>query len=154
MTRYLPEAVPDVLGAGELIPLSEAEVGIGFATCRTAAMAGGVRRGAGRFSPAGAQAKLALRLTDEGWALPTGREPTTHILKPAIPDLPEQDLNEHLTMRTAAALGLTVAAKDVAAEIRTDGSVDGVTPDVRAFTPRFVDAVASHAVRCLARLEA
>ena len=30
----------------------------------------------------GAQPKMALRLTDDGWHLPTGSLATTHILKP------------------------------------------------------------------------
>lgn len=61
----------------------------------------------GQFSLAGAQAKFALQKLDSGgWALPSGAEPSTHIFKPAIPGLEDQDVGETLTMRLAAGLGL------------------------------------------------
>ncbi len=63
----------------------------------------------GRFSLAGAQVKIALQRTDAGWALPFGAEPSTHIFKPAISGLTEQDVAEVLTMRTASLLGLPTA---------------------------------------------
>ncbi len=69
--------------------------------------------GTGRFSLAGAQAKVALRHTGTGWALPTGAAASTHILKPSIPGLPDQDVVEALTMRTARAIGLSVASVDL-----------------------------------------
>lgn len=70
--------------------------------------------GTGQFSLAGAQAKFALARTDDGqWAETTGARPTTHIFKPAIPGMVDQDLDEHLTMRLAAAAGLPVAHTEV-----------------------------------------
>src|SRR3546814_6493642 len=60
----------------------------------------------GKFSLAGAQAKIALHRTDSGWTDPHGAIPSTHIIKPAIPGMEDQDLVEHVTMRTAATLGL------------------------------------------------
>jgi serine/threonine-protein kinase HipA len=48
----------------------------------------------GRWSLAGAQAKLALRFEDGRWGIPWGIEPTTHILKPAIPGFGNFDLHE------------------------------------------------------------
>src|SRR3546814_19774684 len=63
----------------------------------------------GKFSLAGAQAKIALHRTDSGWTDPHGAIPSTHIIKPAIPGMEDQDLVEHVTMRTAATLGLRVA---------------------------------------------
>lgn len=68
---------------------------------------------AGKFSLAGAQAKIALHRTDGGWTDPHGATPSTHIIKPAIPGMEDQDLVEHVTMRTAAALGLRVARTSV-----------------------------------------
>lgn len=67
----------------------------------------------GKFSLAGAQAKIALHRTDSGWTDPHGAIPSTHIIKPAIPGMEDQDLIEHITMRTAAALGLRVARTSV-----------------------------------------
>ena len=68
----------------------------------------------GKFSLAGAQAKIALHHTDDGWADPSGATPSTHILKPAIPGMTDQDLAEHITMTAAAAIGLRVADSTVA----------------------------------------
>jgi serine/threonine-protein kinase HipA len=65
--------------------------------------------GLGRFSLAGAQAKFALQQTDQGWALPAGAEPSTHIFKPAIAGLADQDVSEVLSMRAAARIGLPTA---------------------------------------------
>lgn len=66
----------------------------------------------GRFSLAGAQAKFALTRTQDGWALPTGRTASTHIFKPGVVGLDLSDLNEHLTLRAAAALGVNVARSE------------------------------------------
>ncbi|GAA1927963.1 hypothetical protein GCM10009775_19970 [Microbacterium aoyamense] len=40
-----------------------------------------------------------------GWAVPVGRAPSTHILKPVIAGLKRSDLREHLTLAAAAKLG-------------------------------------------------
>jgi len=74
--------------------------------------------GAGQFSLAGAQAKVAVHFDDGQWGLPTGRIPTTHILKPAIPDLPDQDISEYLAMRAARLAGLPVP--DVSVQMFND----------------------------------
>ncbi|QOR71598.1 type II toxin-antitoxin system HipA family toxin [Ruania alkalisoli] len=63
----------------------------------------------GYFSLAGAQSKFALTWTGRSWAVPTGRSASTHIVKPGIYGLDQGDLNEHLTMRAASLLGLSVA---------------------------------------------
>lgn len=68
----------------------------------------------GQFSLAGAQAKFALQKLDDGWALPAGAEPSTHIFKPAIPGLEDQDVGEAATMRIAAKVGLPVARTFIA----------------------------------------
>jgi serine/threonine-protein kinase HipA len=49
----------------------------------------------GRFSLAGAQTKDALHLKDGQWFVPTGRIPSTHILKPQLEDFEDHTLNEH-----------------------------------------------------------
>jgi serine/threonine-protein kinase HipA len=64
----------------------------------------------GQFSLAGAQPKMPLLLDGEQWGIPSGRVPTTHILKPpAQQDLNGFDINEHLCLRLAKGLGLAVA---------------------------------------------
>lgn len=63
-----------------------------------------------RLSLAGAQTKLPVCITDEGAVrLPAPGEPTTHILKPAIPSYPGTTENEAFVMRLASEMGLPVA---------------------------------------------
>lgn len=63
-----------------------------------------------RLSLAGAQSKLPVVLADDRVALPAPGQPTTHILKPAIPRFPHTTENEALVMTLAAAVGLPVAS--------------------------------------------
>lgn len=63
----------------------------------------------GQFSLAGAQAKTALLFRDGRWGVPSGRIPTTHILKPPIEGFHDQDLNEHLCLDAASRAGLIAA---------------------------------------------
>ncbi len=104
----LPELADNLNQVGALVPLTEDEIGQRLDDLRSTTSGWGVQARSGRFSLAGAQAKLALHFDGRTWFLPTGGQATTHILKPAISSLPDQDLNEHLTMRTAANLGLLV----------------------------------------------
>ncbi|MGW5571845.1 type II toxin-antitoxin system HipA family toxin [Nocardia thailandica] len=67
----------------------------------------------GKFSLAGAQAKIALHRTADGWADPIGAIPSTHIIKPSIPTMNDQDLVEAVTLRTAAGLGLRTATCEI-----------------------------------------
>lgn len=60
----------------------------------------------GRWSLAGAQAKIALLEEGGRWGRPSGRLATNRILKPAIAGLDAHDLNEHLCMTAARHLGL------------------------------------------------
>ena len=67
-----------------------------------------------RLSLPGAQPKMALRFTDDGWHLPTGSLATTHIVKPQRghlnPALRDSiAVNEHLCQTAASALGLDAA---------------------------------------------
>ncbi|HJW73283.1 MAG TPA: type II toxin-antitoxin system HipA family toxin [Geothrix sp.] len=65
-----------------------------------------------RLSLAGAQAKVPVVLVEGAVALPLPGQPTTHILKPAIPRFEATTENEAFAMRLAAAVGLNVAAVD------------------------------------------
>jgi serine/threonine-protein kinase HipA len=93
--------------------LAEAAIGERISALAADSAAWAPSVGTGQFSLAGAQAKFALARTDDGWVEPAGDRPTTHIFKPAIPRMVDQDLNEHLTMRLAAAVGLPVAPTGV-----------------------------------------
>ncbi len=68
----------------------------------------------GQFSLAGAQGKTALLFTDGKWGVPSGKTPTTHILKPAVVGLDDHDLNEHLCLAAARHAGLLAARTRVA----------------------------------------
>lgn len=68
----------------------------------------------GKFSLAGAQAKLALQNNHGAWSKPHGASPSTHILKPAIPGMEDQDLVEAVTMGAARHLGLQAAPVGIA----------------------------------------
>jgi serine/threonine-protein kinase HipA len=68
----------------------------------------------GQFSLAGAQPKIALLFDGVRWGIPSGRIPTTHILKPpALKELDGFAENEHVCLRLARALGLPAARSEV-----------------------------------------
>ena len=62
------------------------------------------------WSLAGQQEKFALTLIENQWHEAGGSAATTHIVKPGIKVLHHQALVEHVTMRAAAATGVSVAA--------------------------------------------
>ncbi|HQZ84185.1 MAG TPA: type II toxin-antitoxin system HipA family toxin [Actinomycetota bacterium] len=68
---------------------------------------------AGMFSLSGAQPKIALRREGERWGLPFGSQATTHILKPYWDGLPGHAVNEHLSLRLAARVGLPAAQSEI-----------------------------------------
>lgn len=77
----------------------------------------------GHFSLAGAQPKMPLFFDGARWGIPSGRLPTTHILKPpAQRDLAGFDVNEHLCLRLAKQLGLAA----VEAWVETFGGQDAL----------------------------
>lgn len=65
-------------------------------------------RDTGQFSLAGAQPKTALLLENKKWGVPSGRIPTTHILKPPSGEFEGHAENEHFCLELARALGLPV----------------------------------------------
>lgn len=67
-----------------------------------------------RLSLAGAQDKLALaRLEPDGFALPLGGAPSTHLLKTPIRDLEDTVVNEAFCLELAARLGLETARVEI-----------------------------------------
>lgn len=68
-----------------------------------------------RMSLAGAQHKIALVVDGDDYYLPLGAEPSTHILKPAMPEYEGVVFNEAFCLELAAACGLaapTCAVKE------------------------------------------
>ncbi len=70
-------------------------------------------RDTGQFSLAGAQAKTALLLHERRWGVPSGRLPTTHILKPPSDEFDGHAENEHFCLVLARALNLPAAQSEV-----------------------------------------
>lgn len=67
----------------------------------------------GQFSLAGAQPKTALLRNDGRWGVPSGKMPTTHILKPATGEYAGHVENEHFCLALARRLGLRAARSTV-----------------------------------------
>lgn len=67
----------------------------------------------GQFSLGGAQPKTALFFDGKRWGIPSGRTPTTHILKPGAGHLAGHAENEHFCLALAGELGLPVARSEV-----------------------------------------
>jgi len=69
----------------------------------------------GKMSLPGAQAKTAFCWDEQRhrWGVPSGRAPTTHILKPAVPGFDGLVENEHLCQDVARRLGLLAARTSV-----------------------------------------
>lgn len=64
------------------------------------------RSGAGQFSLAGAQPKIALLFEDGRWGRPRGRTPTNTILKPPSGEFEGFAENEHICLELAGRVGL------------------------------------------------
>lgn len=70
-------------------------------------------RDTGQFSLAGAQPKTALMWEDGRWGVPSGRLPTTHILKPPGVAFDGHAENEHFCLLLARQLGIPAAGSRV-----------------------------------------
>jgi len=70
-------------------------------------------RDTAQFSLAGAQPKTALLLENERWGVPSGRTPTTHILKPPTGAFDGHAENEHFCLVLARRLGLPTATSTI-----------------------------------------
>ncbi len=67
----------------------------------------------GQFSIAGTQSKFAILYDDGRWGRPYGAIPTTHIVKPASSNFAHHEINEHLALTVARAIGLTAARSEI-----------------------------------------
>lgn len=109
-----PDRIHEMWEVSGATPMSEAEVGQRLTEMRLNPTAWTLRGDRGQFSLAGAQSKIALRRNPDGsWSHPFGSEPTTHIIKPAMPGLESQEINEHLSLSTARRLGLSASVSEV-----------------------------------------
>lgn len=107
-----PDRYADVASAGEgdVEWLSEGDVAERLRDLVEQRGTGRLPGDRGHFSLAGAQPKMPLLFDGGRWGIPSGRTPTTHILKPpAQRDLEGFDINEHFCLRLGKELGLAVA---------------------------------------------
>ena len=118
--RFLPEG-PDP-GDPEPVegkPISDTDIENILRGLGRAPLGSGAERGF-RLSIAGAQDKTALLRREGQWEIPYGATPTTHILKPAIGQLPNGlDLtasveNEHFCLTFLSELGMPAARSEIA----------------------------------------
>ena len=93
--------------------LDEADIAQRLRTLREDHAAWRLPRDAGQFSLAGAQPKTALLRQDDRWGVPSGRQPTTHILKPPTGQFDGHAENEHVCLALARRLGLPAAQTSV-----------------------------------------
>jgi len=93
--------------------LSESDIAKRLETLRADHAAWRLPRDTGQFSLAGAQPKTALLLQNDRWGIPSGRLPTTHILKPPTGHFDGHAENEHICLMLARGLGLPTAQSKV-----------------------------------------
>lgn len=93
--------------------LDEREVAERLKALREDQAAWRAARDTGQFSLAGAQPKTALMWEDGRWGVPSGRLPTTHILKPPTAAFDGHAENEHLCLTLARRLGIPAATSRV-----------------------------------------
>lgn len=112
-----PERVEPVLsGRDDAIEwLSESDIAERLRLLRSDQAAWRIARDVGQFSLAGAQPKTALLFDGRRWGIPSGRTPTTHILKPPITGFDGHAENEYFCLVLARLLGLPAAAATVQA---------------------------------------
>lgn len=110
-----PERLDAVVGQGpaEIDWLDQAGVAERLRALRADHSAWRIPRDTGQFSLAGAQPKTALYYENGRWGVPSGRTPTTHILKPPTGDFDGHTENEHVCLHLASALGLITASSRV-----------------------------------------
>lgn len=110
-----PDRLDAVIGEGpsEIEWLDEKDVAERLRALRADHAAWRMPRDTGQFSLAGAQPKTALLYENGRWGVPSGRTPTTHILKPPTGAFDGHAENEHVSLRLASALGLITAHSEV-----------------------------------------
>jgi serine/threonine-protein kinase HipA len=110
-----PDRVPALLKAdqGTVEWLSTGDVAERLALLRKDQSAWRAAGDTGQFSLAGAQPKTALLFDGARWGVPSGRWPTTHILKPPVEAFDGHAENEHLCLALVRSLGLPAARSQV-----------------------------------------
>ena len=106
------ESVHGPRGAG-VEWIEEADIANRLRRLREDPSAGRLAQDTGQFSLGGAQPKTALLFQGGRWGVPSGRMPTTHILKPPIPGLAGHVENEHFCLALRVELDVPAASSTV-----------------------------------------
>lgn len=102
-----PSEVGELLErAAEALPMSEADIATRLRELHANRALWFGRDFAGQFSLGGAQAKTALHRSDGQWYEASGSLPSTHIIKPAIVEYRQSQVNEHVCLAAADRAGL------------------------------------------------
>lgn len=130
-----PERLHAVLnsGPGDIDWVDESNIAARLKTLREDHSAWRRPGDTGQFSLAGAQPKTALLLQNGKWGVPSGRIPTSHILKPPTGAFDGHAENEHFCLTLARSLGLPTASSTV---MRFGGEVAFV---VERYDRRIID---------------
>jgi serine/threonine-protein kinase HipA len=107
------ERIPHLRKRERIVRVSEAQLHDVLLNRMRATGATHVGEDSGFFSLAGAQPKMAVCLINGRWYEQRGYTPSTHILKPAMPDLKEQVENEHFCLKLGEAVGLPMVRSGV-----------------------------------------
>lgn len=110
-----PERFDAILGQGrpKVEWLDDAAIAERLRTLRQDHSAWRIQRDTGQFSLAGAQPKTALLFESGRWGVPSGRIPTTHILKPPSGILSGHTENEYFCLELGRELGLPVVDSNI-----------------------------------------
>ncbi len=114
-----PERISHLKKRERVVRISESQLHEVLLNRMRATGATHIGEDSGFFSLAGAQPKVAVCLINGRWYEQRGYTPSTHILKPAMPDLKEQIENEHFCLKLGEAIGLPM----VRSEVRTIGDL-------------------------------
>jgi serine/threonine-protein kinase HipA len=101
------------LRRGDIEWITEADIAARLRALAVDPAAGRQAHDHGQFSLAGAKPKTALLYENGAWGVPSGRVPTTHILKPYTAEYDGFAENEHWCLEVAKAFGLPVAQSRV-----------------------------------------
>jgi serine/threonine-protein kinase HipA len=113
---FTPERLRAMRGepsAGETKWLTDNDIADRLAALRADHSAWRAPSDTGQFSLAGAQPKTAFIFENGKWGVPSGRTPTTHILKPPTGQWDGHAENEHFCLLLARKLGLVVPNSNV-----------------------------------------
>lgn len=108
-----PERIGNLRKRERITRISEAQLAEVLRNRQRASGKTHIGEDSGFFSLAGAQPKVAVCRVGGRWYEQRGYTPSTHIVKPSIPDLAQQVENEHFSLRLAEAAGLHVIKSEV-----------------------------------------